>query len=361
MITSSLRRILELQKLYTPTKSEPMDERGQLIKHDLPDWLNSKLYLFNPNHLIQDLEVEGQDGIGNKSRVPWVRVYSASRSPKAPIGWYVVFLFSESGEDFYITLGHGSTKPSINFEANGVMVHRSESEMAELVAWGRSKILGVQTQYPKLLTEIHLSDNKNSLGVAYERSTLFAYQYKAQHLPSDDELIEDIKSLVDANDPAIPGAPSQEMEAVAEAVLAAAGKSRYDRKQGGNRLSAKENRAIELHAVQLAIQHFKGSGWETVEDVGDKKSYDIHCAKGDDILYVEVKGTTSFGNSVVITRNELLVHREQYPNNALFVVSKIQLQKGDDPIASGGEISIRQPWQILDEDLNPVAYDYSLK
>jgi hypothetical protein len=109
MITSSLRRILELQKLYTPTKSEPMDERGQLIKHDLPDWLNSNLYLFNPNHLIQDLEVEGQDGIGNKSRVPWVRVYSASRSPKAPIGWYVVFLFSESGEDFYITLGHGST------------------------------------------------------------------------------------------------------------------------------------------------------------------------------------------------------------------------------------------------------------
>ena len=189
-------------------------------------------------------------------------------------------------------------------------------------------------------------------------------------MPSDDELIEDIKSLVellsriyeaDANDPAIPGAPSQEMEAVAEAVLSAAGKSRYDRKQGRNRLSAKENRAIELHAVQLAIQHFKGSGWETVEDVGDKKSYDIHCAKGDDILYVEVKGTTSFGNSVVITRNELLVHREQYPNNALFVVSKIQLQKGDDPIASGGEISIRQPWQILDEDLNPVAYDYSLK
>jgi len=370
MITTSLKRILELQKLYTPTKSEPMDERGQLIKHDLPDWLNSKLYLFNPNRIIEDLEVEGQDGIGNKSRVPWVRIYSASRSPKAPIGWYVVFLFSESGEDFYITLGHGSTKPSINFEASGVMVHRSESEMAELVAWGRSKISEAQTQYPKLLNEIHLSENKNSLGVAYERSTLFAYRYKAENLPSDNELVEDIRSLVellsqiyeaDANDPAIPGAPSQEMEAVAEAVLAAAGKSRYDRKQGRNRLSAKENRAIELHAVQLAIQHFKESGWDSVEDVGDKKSYDIHCTKGDEILYVEVKGTTSFGNSVVITRNELLVHREQYPNNALFVVSKIQLEKGEDPKASGGEISVRQPWEILESDLNPVAYDYSLK
>ena len=50
----------------------------------------------------------------------------------------------------------------------------------------------------------------------------------------------------------------------------------------------------------------------------------------------------------------------QFPNNALFVVSKIQLVKGDDPVASGGEISVRQPWEILDKDLNAVAYDYSL-
>jgi hypothetical protein len=282
----------------------------------------------------------------------------------------VVFLFSENGDDFYLTLGHGSTKPSINFEANGVMVHRSEAEMAQLVAWGRSKLNQAQSLHPRLITDIHLSKNKNSLGMAYERSTLYAYRYEAKALPSENELVEDLKSLVgllskiyqaDATDPAIPGAPSQEMEAVADAVLAAAGKSRYNRKQGRNRLSAKENRAIEIHAVKLAIEYFKGQGWESVEDVGDKKSYDIHCSKGKDFLFVEVKGTTSFGNSVVITRNELLVHREQYPNNALFVVSKIHLEKGEDPRASGGEISVRQPWEILESDLSAVAYDYSLK
>ena len=57
MITTTLKRILDLQKEYSPTKTEAMDERRQLIKHDLPDWLNSKLYIFNPNNLIKDLEV----------------------------------------------------------------------------------------------------------------------------------------------------------------------------------------------------------------------------------------------------------------------------------------------------------------
>jgi hypothetical protein len=64
---------------------------------------------------------------------------------------------------------------------------------------------------------------------------------------------------------------------------------------------------------------------------------------------------------VIITRNELLVHREQFPNNALFVVSKIQLEKGDNPTTTGGDISVRQPWKIEESDLSPIAYDYFLK
>jgi MrcB-like, N-terminal domain/Domain of unknown function (DUF3883) len=370
MISQKLRRIMELQSQYTSGKSSPMDERGRLVKYDLPEWLKTNLRLIDPKSLIEDLAIEGQDGIGNKSRVPWVRIFSQSRSPKAPIGWYVVLLFSEDGQDLYVTLGHGSTKPSINFESNGVMVHRSEKEMADLVSWGHSKLQNVLSKYPRLIKEIRLSENKNSLGSAYERSTLVAYQYRVDDLPSDDELVSDLKDLVsllaeiyvaDADDPAIPGAPSQELEAVAEAILVAAGKSRYNRKQGRNRLSAKENRVIELYAVELAIQYFKDEGWERVEDVGDKKSYDIHCTRGEMELYVEVKGTTSYGNSVVITRNELTVHREQYPNNALFVVSKIKLEKGENPVATGGEVSILRPWKILDSDLSAIAFDYYLK
>jgi G3E family GTPase len=162
-------------------------------------------------------------------------------------------------------------------------------------------------------------------------------------------------------DPTLPGTQTPESEAVQEVLQEVAGNSRYNRKKGRNRLTAKENRAIEMHAVGMAIQHFKKAGWKKVEDVGDKKSYDVHCENGTKTLYVEVKGTTSHGDAVVITRNELQVHREQHPNNALFVVSKIQLERGDEPTASGGEIYLRQPWPIEDADLNPIGYDYKIR
>lgn len=151
-----------------------------------------------------------------------------------------------------------------------------------------------------------------------------------------------------------------ELEAINEAVEEAAGNSRYNKKRSRNRLTSLENRTIELHAVKLAISYFKDQGWSKVEDVGDKKSFDIFCESDNSFLYVEVKGTTSSGESVVITRNELQLHQNEYPKNALFVVSKIKLIKGEHPSASGGEIQVWQPWKILDKDLNPIGFDYTL-
>jgi|SRR6185503_7298494 len=62
-------------------------------------------------------------------------------------------------------------------------------------------------------------------------------------------------------------------------------------------------RAVEHRAVTAAIEHFEAAGW-TVEDVGDFRPYDLHCTKDGRTLHVEVKGTTSAGEKVILTRNE---------------------------------------------------------
>jgi hypothetical protein len=64
-------------------------------------------------------------------------------------------------------------------------------------------------------------------------------------------------------------------------------------------------RAIELHAMQAAIEHYTGQGW-SVEDVSTFNSYDLHCEQDDRVLCVEVKGTTSTGERVLLTRDEVL-------------------------------------------------------
>jgi hypothetical protein len=132
------------------------------------------------------------------------------------------------------------------------------------------------------------------------------------------------------------------------------------RRKFGRRFTAAENRAIERRAVKLAREHFEQELGFTTEDVGDTQSYDVRAAKDDQVIKVEVKGTTTDGSGVVLTRNEVNLHRAEHPNNALAVVRNIVLDhSGDDPAATGGELVLVMPWKIDEAGLLAIAYDYS--
>ena len=129
----------------------------------------------------------------------------------------------------------------------------------------------------------------------------------------------------------------------------------------GQRWSASPavRRAIELYAMQAAIEHYTGQGW-SVEDVSAFCSYDLHCEQDDRVLLVEVKGTTSAGERVLLTRNEVAQARAEYPNTALFVFADVAVVKEADgePSARGGRAVVREPWMPSDEDLEPIAFEY---
>ena len=131
----------------------------------------------------------------------------------------------------------------------------------------------------------------------------------------------------------------------------------------GQRWSASPavRRAIELHAMQAAIEHYTGQGW-SVEDVSTFSSYDLHCEQDDRVLCVEVKGTTSTGERVLLTRNEVAQARAGYPNTALFVLAEVTVIKeaDDRPSARGGRAVVLGPWAPGDEDLQPIAYEYTV-
>ncbi|OMC42592.1 hypothetical protein A5742_30335 [Mycolicibacterium fortuitum] len=135
------------------------------------------------------------------------------------------------------------------------------------------------------------------------------------------------------------------------------------RRRFSRRLSAAENKAIEEHAVRLTRQHFETELGYLTEDVGATKSYDVHATKGAEVLKVEVKGTTTNGVSVVLTRNEVDLHRMTHPNNALAVVRNIVLNRagdepGDEPVATGGELVLVMPWKVDETALSAIAYEY---
>ena len=75
-------------------------------------------------------------------------------------------------------------------------------------------------------------------------------------------------------------------------------------------------------------------------------------------FYIEVKGTISLGEKVVLTKNEVLLHRQEHPNNALIVVSLIDLDRSEPPSAKGGKVFFISPWAIDDSDLEALGYEY---
>jgi hypothetical protein len=159
---------------------------------------------------------------------------------------------------------------------------------------------------------------------------------------------------------AVGGWPEEAAEsATAQDVVAELG--RPSRGQGFS-VDPQVRRAVELHAMDMAIAHYVKEGWTGVKDVSRTQSYDLHCSKpGAPDLHVEVKGTTSDGSTVLLTPNEVEHARASFPNVALFVVAQIRVTPRDagEVTVQGGVASEYQRWRVDDGTLHAVGYSHS--
>ena len=134
------------------------------------------------------------------------------------------------------------------------------------------------------------------------------------------------------------------------------------RRRGGQgpRLKASQRMAIEKHSMAVARKHLQSLGCKAVRDTSQGNPYDFLCRdwKGEE-LFVEVKGTTSGASSLILTRNEVELHRAEHPNNALLVVYGIELSGSDRDQAGGGTVWFVHPWVIEDSALRVIGYNYS--
>jgi hypothetical protein len=365
-----IEEVLLLQTDYDARNTSAMNRRGQLVRREMRRWLDDRMGALTAvlAGVVDDLRVEGRDGTGQKTEIPWIRVYSASRSPSATTGWYVVYLFSALGDRCYLSLAHGSTIwDGVEFRP------RPAAETAELVNWAREGLHTAEIGRQAFVERITLETRRSPLGPAYEATTAAAIEYVLDNIPSDDRLLDDLTFMLsllvrlyeqEARDPRVPGAPPPELQQLITDIDDASGRRAPPRRGGGQRfgLTKAEQRAVERYAVGRALSYYSSlEGWSDVRDVGDHESYDVHGRCGPDEYFIEVKGTLSRGESVILTKNEVKLHRREHPHNALFVVHSIDLDRsGPDPVASGGIEVERRPWAVEDADLTPLAYQYRL-
>lgn len=122
-------------------------------------------------------QTEFSVGIGRWSAVPWIRVFYSDISPSAQDGVYIVYLFAASGKSAFITLNQGTTDSS-NEKRN-----RTRKNIQEKIS---------SRQFLKNQGNLSFGDNKN-----YGAAAIFYKEYKADNIPSENEINNDLISLLE--------------------------------------------------------------------------------------------------------------------------------------------------------------------
>ncbi|GAB2468523.1 hypothetical protein HD599_000590 [Conyzicola lurida] len=359
---STFEKIFQLQQSWSSSNTAEMGARGKLVRNTLPDWISGELHnlLHQLEFSLPDIQTQGRDATGRKSEIPWVRIHSVSRSPNATEGWYLVYLFDAFGTGVTLSINQGTTRWQ-----DGEYRARKPAELESRVEWARQSLAEEENLREGLLRSIKLPTRKSKLGAGYERGNVFAIRYGAGEIPDDKTLSSDLLYMTrllatlyerSHNTLQIPGDPAPEILDALTSADVSAGKSR-----GGGlfRLTASERKAIEDRAVLVTREHLHQFGFKT-RDVGATKSYDIDAKRGSDHLFVEVKGTVSAGETVILTRNEVALHKDKYPNNMLSIVTDIRLDNtGKIPVATQGTLKITSPWAIDGSALTALSFEYT--
>lgn len=108
--------------------------------------------------------------------------------------------------------------------------------------------------------------------------------------------------------------------------------------------------------MDLAEPYFAAKGW-SVERKG--KPYDLLCTRASEILYVEVKGTQTDREEVLLTEVSFAkANRGKWHYSSLPTwSSKNGTAK---PFATGGNQIVNEAWLIDERDLLPTGYSYKV-
>ena len=121
-------------------------------------------------------------------------------------------------------------------------------------------------------------------------------------------------------------------------------------------LSASERKAVEMRAMDVTRDHLVTLGFG-VRDVSANRPYDFLASREGEELMVEVKGSTTKSlDSIMMTKNEVLLHQKHEGETALAIVSNIALDRSEGT-ASGGILEFLDKWSISEWGLQPMSYE----
>ena len=354
------QEVLDLQLEHSSENTPAMAHRGDIIRNIIPaqmrTWSAASSSAVLP--FKGRLNVQGRDGTGLKTFVPWVRIHSPELSPSAQSGWYAVYLFRADGSGVHLCISHGSTR----FDG-GDFKPRSREEAAGLMEWARG-LIGPEAKSMDFNVGIDLA-SKEKLSTAYERTTAYSKFYASGQIPDDEQLASDAEKAVGLVGQLyrafeLGRSPDSTPPEITEAITAVESVARptgaiVKGKGQGFGLTHEERCLIEQHAMSLAHGWLVAAGFDNIKDVHASHSCDFVAFKDGVEHFIEIKGTTSGAEKILLTANEVRLHTSSYPYNVLIIVHGIDLVETRS-VARGGTVLAFYPWEISQCTLEPLSY-----
>jgi len=351
-----LKRICELQPSYTSKNTPAMQERGKLIRQSLTSEikLRSSLITHELGDFGNDFNVSASDGIGRKTEAPWVRFYSERMSPAPTEGYYFVIHFNRDGTALFLTVGCGSTSWK-----NGSLIPLNKAKLLEKTLMARSSIISEHGNLGDYVDKIELNANA-PLPKTFEQATAIAKRISYNDIDETDfdrllsQSAKYLQTVYEAQQSGFDLTHADQAELEIQDII----KPKRKKKSGGQGfgLSAPQKKAVELRAMELAQAWLENNGYK-VKDTSANKPYDLLASKNSGETKVEVKGTTSRDpNAILMTANEVALHRLEKGSTTLAIVSEIKLVKSTPPTASGGKLEMMIGWDIDEWLATPTAF-----
>jgi 5-methylcytosine-specific restriction protein B len=179
-IHNALQQIMD-NYLSSKKQTFAIHDLGQFVRREIPEGLAQLPYIDDR------YKIQGSVGMGNWATIPWIAIMDKSETETTQQGVYIVYLFAEDMESVYLTLAQGVTKPK-----NEMGKQEGYNFMRENATKMRD-ILPLEGMHKD--EHIHLSHK--GLGSDYQVSTVAYYKYEKGNLPSDQQLSEDLRNVID--------------------------------------------------------------------------------------------------------------------------------------------------------------------
>lgn len=176
-MASFREQLIHFMNNYTKAKTETFKEHplGILMRKEIPNNIYKQLELERNRY-----SVKGSVGQGNWAYVPWIAIMNREVTTSTQRGYYLVYLFNEEMTDVYLAFAQGVTETP-------------PKEMDRINTDIREKLNIKETR-------IHIDNNfylgESKFAKDYKKSTAIYIPYSINNMPSDEQLWEDLKLML---------------------------------------------------------------------------------------------------------------------------------------------------------------------